>query len=885
MNQLVRQLFEELAILTPAERKRVFAERQVGQDVRAEVESLLSFDSDQGENLSACVADAAAEMLHTSNGSGDGDWGPYRRVRLLGSGGMGAVYLAERRDGEIQQKVAVKLLGEGGNRPAWRERFLRERRLLASLNHPSIVHVIDAGHTPDGQPYLAMEYVDGVAIDLYAARIEVRERLRLFLRVCEGVAHAHRHLIVHRDLKPSNILVDASGQPKLLDFGIAKLLDETGDPTQTMERLLTPNYASPEQLRGASQTTATDVYSLGAVLYKLLTGRSPHETGGDGAAALEVLAGARQIPPPTRVNPELPTDIDYILRKALRTEPEERYAGVDAFADDIRALLEWRPVEARSGDVWYRTRRFVRRYWLPVTAAAVTIAGLSGGLYIANRERAVAQRRFLEVRQLANKLFDIDLEVRRSPGTTKARQVIVDTSLEYLRRLAADARGDPELGLEIGNAYMRVARVQGVPTTNNLGEMEQADESLRTAEGLVQSVLAAQPRNRIAKLRSAQIAHDRMILAWWLKRPRGQSLNFARKSAAWLDQYLKTGGIDNGEADAVFVSYTNVTKQYMREDQADEALLLGRRALDLARSVNQPRRAGQLLEAIADIYCQRGDLEEAIAASRESARLLDPGAKTSDMAQTMNFVLALIREGQVLDNDKGVSLGRRPEAIAVLERAFRITADIAGRDPNDFNSGERFAWVGILLARELAHTDPARSVDIYDRAFRRMAEVKNNTTARQREIDALASSVHPLLQLHRYGGARQRLDAAFVRLNQLKFYPAEQIELGSLADDTLRALAEYQAATGDVAGAIETREKLLALVFAAKPQPKPEASLEDAVELSNIYRQTAALYRRGHRPEPASGLDARRLELWRHWDTKLPHNAFVRRELEAAAPP
>jgi serine/threonine protein kinase len=200
------------------------------------------------------------------SGPEPGSCGPYRLIRLLGSGGMGAVYLAERSDGEIQQKVAVKLLRADAHRPAWRARFLKERQLLASLHHPSIVHVIDAGHTDDGRPYLVMEYVEGTPIDVYAAGIEMRERLSLFLRVCEGVSHAHGHLIIHRDLKPANILVDASGQPKLLDFGIAKLLDETGDATQTVERLLTPNYASPEQVRGDSQTTATDVYSLGAVL-------------------------------------------------------------------------------------------------------------------------------------------------------------------------------------------------------------------------------------------------------------------------------------------------------------------------------------------------------------------------------------------------------------------------------------------------------------------------------------------------------------------------------------------------------------------------------------------------------------------------------------------
>jgi serine/threonine protein kinase len=448
MNQLVHQLFEELATLAPAERERIFAERQVAQGVRAELESLLSFDSSKDESLGACVADAAADMLRNANGYRLGDCGPYRPVRLLGSGGMGTVYLAERGDGEIQQKVAVKLLGAGGNRPVWRERFLQERRLLASLNHPSIVHVIDAGHTADGRPYLAMEYVEGIPIDLYATQIEVPERLKLFLHVCEGVSHAHRHLIIHRDLKPSNILVNSSGQPKVLDFGIAKMLDNTGEPTRTIERLLTPNYASPEQLRGENQTTATDVYSLGAVLYKLLTGRSPHETGAKGAATIEAIAGTLEIPPPTRLNPAVPTDMNYILRKALRSEPEERYATVDGFADDIRALLERRPVEARSGDVWYRTRRLLRRYWVPALASTLVMLTLSAGFGVANRERMIAQRRFQEVRQLANKLFDIDAEMRRSPGATKARQLIVDTSLRALANNEA-ADGNVARAIEI----------------------------------------------------------------------------------------------------------------------------------------------------------------------------------------------------------------------------------------------------------------------------------------------------------------------------------------------------------------------------------------------------------------------------------------------------
>lgn len=201
MNPLVRQLFKELAALTPAERERALAERETAKRVRTEVDALLRFDSADDASLRACVVDTAAEMLVGVTTDPLGECGPYRLVRLLGAGGMGTVYLAERRDNEIQQRVAVKLL-TGGSRPAWRKRFLQERTLLASLNHRSIVHVIDAGHTVDGQPYLAMEYIEGLPIDLFAAQVGIRERLGLFLGVCEGVSHAHRHLIIHRDLKP-----------------------------------------------------------------------------------------------------------------------------------------------------------------------------------------------------------------------------------------------------------------------------------------------------------------------------------------------------------------------------------------------------------------------------------------------------------------------------------------------------------------------------------------------------------------------------------------------------------------------------------------------------------------------------------------------------------
>jgi serine/threonine-protein kinase len=259
MNRDIEDLFHEVADLTPAEREQRFAEKAVSQEMRSEVEALLRFDSEEDHMLTASVAACAEQVLEgTREQEHNSRFGPYRLLRRLGQGGMGTVYLAERVDGEIQHKVAIKFLH--ANRAASRGRFLRERQMLARLNHPSIAHVLDAGHTDDGRPYLVMEYVDGVPIDVYADKRDLRGKLGIFLRVCEAVAHAHRHLIIHRDLKPSNILVDSSGLPKLLDFGIARLLDEAGDATQTIERLATFFYASPEQLQGANQTTATDIH-------------------------------------------------------------------------------------------------------------------------------------------------------------------------------------------------------------------------------------------------------------------------------------------------------------------------------------------------------------------------------------------------------------------------------------------------------------------------------------------------------------------------------------------------------------------------------------------------------------------------------------------------
>ncbi len=706
----------------------------------------------------------------------------------------------------------------------------------------------------------------------------LRDRLELFLRVCDGVSHAHRHLIIHRDLKPSNILVDGEGQPKLLDFGIAKLLDETGDRTQTTERLLTPNYASPEQLRGVPQTTATDVYSLGAVLYELLTSRSPHESATGTPEAIGTMMGARNIPPPSTLNPALPSDIDYIMRKALRTEPEERYASVDAFANDIRALLESRPVQARSGNAWYRTRKFLRRYWMPVAAAAVVVASLSAGLYIANRERTIAQRRFTDVRQFAGKLFDVDSQVRQLPGNSKTRQFIVDTSLEYLRRLAADVRHDPELALDVANAYMRVARVQGVPISTNLGQMDQAAQNLGIADEYVRSVLISQPSNRIAILRSAQIAHDRMLLARFNGRD-DDALAFAGQSAKWLDKFPVK--IDNRpEVDSVLATYMNVAQQHRMGQQFDDALRLSKRGSEIAQSIQSKPYLGMFRWVSAGIFQRQGHLDEALNAIQESARLLEPGTGTTELGRIMNYVLVLTNEGRILNEDGGISFGRPQEARVPLERAFGIADKAVHQDTNDQTSRGRLAEAGLALAGVLRPSEASHALAVYDHVLNHLAEIPKNTSFRRYEVNALARSADPLRRLGRAPEARRRLDSAFERLSQLKQYPAERVMPGSETEDALRELAVFEAGNGNVRRAVEICDKLLVQLQAAKLNP--ETDLDIAVDLSNLYGKTAALHRRTAHPDLASALDAKRLELWRQWDGKLPNNAFVRRQLAAA---
>ena len=425
---------------------------------------------------------------------------------------MGTVYRAVRDDDAFRKIVALKLVRGGRHSDYFERRFRQERQILARLQHPNIATVLDGGTTEDGQPYLVMEHVEGQPItDFCAAQgMGTRERLALFRTVCGAVQYAHQNLVVHRDIKPANVLVDGHGVPKLLDFGIAKLLASGVDPdlapTATVLPMMTPEYASPEQVKGQTVTTASDVYSLGVLLYELLAGRRPYEVQTDSLEAIvqavcqteprapseAVTSGPRAAR--TSAASELRGDLDTIVLKALRKEPERRYRTAHELSEDLRRHLEGLPVTARADTIGYRAGKFVRRHRTAVAAAVLVSASLVGGIVATTRQARLAQRRFDEARRLIHTvIFDIQPKMGAVPGTTPLRKDLIESTLQYLEALARDAGDNPALLRELSASYVQLARVQGLQGEANVGDTQAARRTLGEAEKLVERLLKLDP--------------------------------------------------------------------------------------------------------------------------------------------------------------------------------------------------------------------------------------------------------------------------------------------------------------------------------------------------------------------------------------------------------
>jgi tetratricopeptide (TPR) repeat protein len=790
--ETVENLFHAAAPLPP-EAQLAFLQDRCGADagLLKQVEALLDANRQAGDFLQETVQAAAAKAW--SNRAGQ-NVGPYRLLAEIGHGGMGRVFLAERADDQYSQKVAIKIVKNDVLGSGIHQRFRAERQILANLEHPGIARLLDGGATESGSPYLVMEYVDGVSIERYCRdhSLTIEKRLALFQMVCAAVAFAHRNLVVHRDLKPGNILVPADGMPRLLDFGIAKLLDAgrppTGEPsTRPTERMMTPEYASPEQVRGGPITTATDVYALGLLLYELLAGTRPFDFNSAAISECERMICDVDPRPPSAAASELKPldgDLDHIVMKALRKEPAQRYHSAEHLSDDVGRFLAGLPVEARSGAWTYRARKFVRRRRIAIAigGALALIIGVSAAVSF-RAERNAGQARLLSNERLeaaltmANaSLFDVHDSLAKMPGSTQVRALIIQRTVKVLSELARSGSTDPALRTELAAAYEKLSDIQDREGPGNLGSSIAAESSATQALQLRKSLAAADPGN---PTRTAAVAADLARLAEIHRLMRnGSAANLEYRAAIAAYEPLAS-------SPAVRASLADARREYARvialSGDAPGALAQIHLALDARLQIadENPRDAAarqglehawQMLGEIQSEYArQYQPAAESLARALTIARSLaaefpDQNAYRTDLASVLSSLgnnrqqakepaqaypfyresLALVRELAAADPADA----RSRRSLAIHSTNLALVLEKMGQPAE----AERLYRESIVLQQQLIDQDPASRRHPFDLGFVRGALgrllVKANRAAEGRQELQEAAAIHQrLLQL------------------------------------------------------------------------------------------------------------------------------------------
>lgn len=755
------RLFESALDLDPGERI-AFVDRECGDDAELRALVLRLLANTETEDSWLAPGDGLSATALESLGGGPGDESDlegktvdrYRVLQEIGRGGMAVVYLAERADGHFEQQVALKLIKRGVDTDEVVRRFERERQILARIRHPSIARLLDGGTTEQGRPFFAMERVEGEPIDRYCdgQRLSIDERLKLFLDVARAISHAHRNLVVHRDIKPSNILVTPAGEVKLLDFGIARLLQpHATDPrlTRTRERLLTPAFASPEQIRGAPVTTASDVYQLGVLLYLLLTGHSPHRAAQDDVDALAVAiveqpptmpstavrtTGSRtgvEVSPetvgrhrgtsPAALRRELAGDLDNIVLMALRKEPERRYASVELLIEDIERYLGGHPVSARPDTLSYRTTKFVKRHKLAVGLAAsvvVLLAALAVTMTVqagrTARERDRANREAAASEQVSE--FLVDLFQVSDPGRAKGETVTAREILETgAERIGDELGSQPAVRAKLMDTMGRVYQ--------NLGLFDSAQPLLEGALELRRETLGPA---------SPDVAKSLNHVAWLLEN-RG---DYDAAEPLYREALATMRTLHGEEHEHVADSLNNLALLLYRKGAFDEAEPLHRQALDMRRRLldgDDPRIADSLSN-LALLLGQRGDQDEAERLHREALELrrtalgeIHPHVATSlDNLGRVKFAKGEHAEAESLFNE-GLAMRRKlygdahPEVAQSLNNLASVrfaTGDLEGAE-------EMFRDL-VAVDRELLGTDhPDYANGVNNLAFILVAQGKS----------------------------------------------------------------------------------------------------------------------------------------------------------------
>jgi serine/threonine protein kinase len=746
----IKEISEQAATLQ-GEQRTAFLQAQCSEDVtlQAEVETLLASEIEtlpgafeQTNRLAEASLFEDVTMALATPAYLDDDMvgkpvGAYKIEREVGRGGMGAVYLATRADAQFEKQVAIKLVKRGMDSDFVIRRFLGERQILAHLNHPNIARLLDGGTTEEGLPYFVMEYIEGLPITQYcdAQRLTTVERLKLFQQVCSAVQYAHQNLVVHRDIKPGNILVTSAGEVKLLDFGIAKLLAPDFSPTDMTAKygsVMTPDYASPEQAKGEPITTASDIYSLGVLLYQLLTGHRPyHIKNTSPVEMVRVICEQEPDRPSTVINrsvtvigqndntlqtlkpedlsklrdsqPEklrrqLAGDLDNVILKAMRKEPERRYVSAEQFSEDIRRHLEGLPVIARPDTFSYRTGKFIQRHKAGLAAAVLILLTLIGGIvgttwqaFVAKSERSRAEKRFNDVRKLANSfLFEFHDSIQNLAGATPARALVVKRALEYLDGLSQEAGNDLSLQRELATAYEKVGDVQGDPYSGSLGDTASALDSYRKALAIRQKLVAA------------------------------DSINMAvRRELA--SSYMKIGSMNwlQGHWDEAIESHQKaieINEALVAADPANVSL-----SGDLARNYAY----------LGDALAEKGNLEEALSSQRKSLAMRQGLANSTDKTIRMEIASSHVKLADVL-----LRSGKIAECFENYDKGLKIFEALMLTEPNDDDVRSRLQGTYQRLGEALRrNADTTRALDYFQKSLKmdeeRVQKDPTNAVARR----------------------------------------------------------------------------------------------------------------------------------------------------------
>jgi len=619
--------------------------------------------------------------------------GPYRLVRQLNSGGMGVVYLAVRSDDHYFQIVAIKIIRKGVHSPELVQRFRAERQILATLSHPNIGTILDGGETEDGRPFIVMEYVEGQPITAACANrsLSVRQRLDLFRSVCAAVHYAHQKLVIHRDIKPGNLLVTPQGIVKLIDFGISKLLApgliQGGLPnTEPGYRFMTPDYASPEQIQGRDLTTASDIYSLGVVLFELLTGSRPYTLHDLSPIAAERLVCHEEGPRPStvrelpeRTRRELAGDLDRIVLMAMEKDPSRRYQSAQHLEEDLHRFLQGRPVSAREPTAVYMLSKFVKRHRTAVLATCVTLLMMASSIVFHSWQSRLADRRLRQVTALADSAISDLTELGLTPASSAAQASVFLNALKHLEQVRQSSGDDPSLLLEISKAYARIGDLEGSPYVANLGNTGAAVTSYREA---LRTAIDANERLHLEESAAAVVeAHQRLgAIQFFLGDMEGAHDNYQRSLSLAMDCWLQDP-----------------------EDPAYVRLL----AMSYAR--------------LGDLQLDNLETNDALTNFRQAFDVL--GTEVNGEADhDLSLMKLYIRMGGAL-----LEHGAPSEAVANLQKSITVAESMAQRSPSASQSDQNLFEVYIDIIGPLVGTDTlnvgdSRQAEVYARKALAIAE-------------------------------------------------------------------------------------------------------------------------------------------------------------------